>query len=126
MKIAQWDNVTAAEVLRTSIDSKYFHLVDNTSDINEMISRIFSEKYPSKHYLKYLNTLSNIKQNYFLTIKEYKTAIEETCKRLAICMGWSKEQEIINTEESFYHGLSSRIQLEMSRLNVSSIAMIFK
>ncbi|KAG0441140.1 hypothetical protein DMUE_1272 [Dictyocoela muelleri] len=124
-KLANWDDYTIYEVLKSSIDATYYSLIEDVNDASTLITRIFQEKYPTKHYLKYLNMLSNVRQDNFLTIKEYKEAIKSICARLRICMSWTEEQEGMKAEESFYHGLSQRTQLEMSRLNITTISGIY-
>ncbi|KAG0420448.1 Retrovirus-related Pol polyprotein from transposon, partial [Dictyocoela roeselum] len=124
-KLAQWNEEATLQVLKSSIDSKYFHLIENVTTLDQALSNIFMTKYPSKNYLKYLNLLSHVHQDQFLTIKEYKNYIEETCTRLAICVGWTSEQRSLKVEESFFNGLSKRTQLEMSRLNITKISDMY-
>lgn len=68
--------------------------------------------------------LSNIRQDHFPTIQEYKETTKDICARLRFCMKQTEEKECSKAEESFYHGLSQRTQLEMSRLNITTIAGI--
>ncbi|KAG0442137.1 hypothetical protein DMUE_0507 [Dictyocoela muelleri] len=125
VKLAQWNEVTAVEVLRSAIDSQYFNLIDELDTIEKIMKKIFKTKYPESHYIRYLNMLANAKQDDFLTIKEYKEYINDICQRLMICMNWSEEQMNVKAEEAFYTGLSRRTQLEMSRLNVTTIKGIY-
>lgn len=90
-----------------------------------LLQKIFQEKYPRNHYLRYLNILSNIHQDDFITIKDYSNAITNVCENLQICMSWSDEQQLSKIEETFYHGLSKRTQLEMSRLIVQTVNEIY-
>ncbi|KAG0435920.1 Transposon Tf2-6 polyprotein, partial [Dictyocoela muelleri] len=116
--LASWDENTALGVLKASVTNKYLHLVQTQTTLTGAWSSIFQHKYPYSDHIKYLNQLSNIRQNTYLTIKEYRNQIVKLCTRLAICLGWgneAKEQKII---EAFYNGLSKRCQLEMARLNV--------
>ncbi|KAG0420404.1 hypothetical protein EQH57_0160, partial [Dictyocoela roeselum] len=122
VKLAQWNEVTAVEVLKSAIESQYHDLIDGLDTIEKIMNKIFKTKYPESHYIRYLNMLANVKQDDFLTIKEY---INDICQRLMICMNWNEEQKNIKAEEAFYTGLSRRTQLDMSRLNVTTIKGIY-
>ncbi|KAG0442056.1 hypothetical protein DMUE_0574 [Dictyocoela muelleri] len=126
VKLAGWNDITAVEVLRSSIDSKYYSLIQDAATVDNIIDIILSHKYPASHYTKYLNMLSNVRQDDFLRIKEYKENKVNICKRLKICMGKTESQTRIKAEEVFYTGLSKRTQLEMSRLNVRNIVDIYE
>ncbi|KAG0440838.1 hypothetical protein DMUE_1462 [Dictyocoela muelleri] len=87
---------------------------------------ILRHKYPEDNYIKYLNMLSNTKQDDFMTIKEYKKYIGKVCERLGIRMGWSSIQVSAKVEEAFYTGLSKRTRRKMSRLNIRTIVGIYE
>lgn len=72
MKLAQWDFHAAVEVLKASIDSKYYELIEGANTAEEIMKIILKQKYLAKHYLKYLNILANVQQGDFLTKKEYR------------------------------------------------------
>ncbi|KAG0419639.1 hypothetical protein EQH57_0448 [Dictyocoela roeselum] len=91
-----------------------------------MMKVIFKFKYPERDHVKYLNQLSNIKQNNFLRIRDYRDELINTIKKLSICLNWSQKMEEAKIKEAFYCGLSRRIQLEMTRLNVQYINNMFK
>ncbi|KAG0430206.1 hypothetical protein DMUE_5685 [Dictyocoela muelleri] len=126
VKLVQWDEVTTVEVLKSAIESKYFNLIDGLETAEIIMDRIFKEKYPSSHYIRYLNMLANTKQDDFLTIKYYKGYIIDICESLKICFNWSEKQKNLKADEAFYTGLSRRTQLEMSRLNVQTIIEYMK
>ncbi|KAG0439134.1 hypothetical protein DMUE_2644 [Dictyocoela muelleri] len=125
-KLAKWDNDTATEVLKSSIDARYFYLIENLTSVHEIMNVILRHKYPEDNYIKYLNMLSNTKQDDFMTIKEYKEYIGKVCERLGICMGWNSIQVSAKAEEAFYTGLSKRTKLDMSRLNIRTIVGIYE
>ncbi|KAG0435690.1 Transposon Tf2-9 polyprotein, partial [Dictyocoela muelleri] len=124
-QLANWDELTALEVLKSSVDTQYFDIIKTAETVETAIKMILQQKYPRNHYLRYLNMLSNTRQDNYLTIKEYKEEINIICERLQICMQWTDEQRILKSEEAFYNGLSKRTQLEMSRLNVQTISDIY-
>ncbi|KAG0441748.1 hypothetical protein DMUE_0823 [Dictyocoela muelleri] len=126
VKLTRWEEQTAVEVLKSSIGSKYYDLIEDFNTVNDIMIKISKKKKNFNHYLKYLNMLSNIKQDDFLTIKEYKDYIHKICIRLQTCMDWSDSQMENIAEEIFYNGISKRTQCVMSRLNVQSILEIYK
>lgn len=65
--------------------------------------------------------LLNVHQDNFLTIKEYRSVTENICARLKIYRNLSKYLEGMEIDKFFYFGLSQRTQLEMSRLNITTI-----
>ncbi|KAG0420508.1 Transposon Tf2-6 polyprotein [Dictyocoela roeselum] len=125
-QLAGWSADTASEVLKSSVDTKYFHLIANLTSLEDMIQAIFKYKYPEKDHVKYLNQLSNVKQNNFIRISEFKDEIIKTTRKLSICLGWNSEMEELKIKEAFYYGLSKRTQLEMTRLNVQDIDTMYQ
>ncbi|KAG0437751.1 hypothetical protein DMUE_3506 [Dictyocoela muelleri] len=79
-QLANWDEQTALEVLKSSIDTQYFDIVAGEHTVESAINSIMCVKYPRNHYLRYLNMLSNLNQDNYLTIKEYKQAISDICE----------------------------------------------
>ncbi|KAG0439766.1 hypothetical protein DMUE_2203 [Dictyocoela muelleri] len=72
-----------------------------------------------------MNILTNIKQNNFLHVKEYKKELEETIRKLSICLNWSADNEKIKKRDAFYFGLEKRTKLEMTRLNIQDIDSMY-
>ncbi|KAG0420474.1 Transposon Tf2-6 polyprotein [Dictyocoela roeselum] len=125
MELAAWDEPTTIGVIKASVASKYLHLLQNKTTLNEVWTSILQYKYPPNEYLRYLNQLSNTHQNSFLTIKEYYNKIEQLCLRLGICLNWTDELRRLKIQEAFFNGLSKRCQLEMARLNIHDCTDIY-
>ncbi|KAG0439841.1 hypothetical protein DMUE_2155 [Dictyocoela muelleri] len=106
---------TAAQVLKSSISTNYFWYIIGCNNTSEIIQTLFKMKYLSKNHVKYLNQLSNIKQNNYFRISEYKKEIENVIRKLSVCLNWNEEMRIIKGIESFYYGHLKRTQLEMTR-----------
>ncbi|KAG0437171.1 hypothetical protein DMUE_3848 [Dictyocoela muelleri] len=49
-KLAQWNEEATLQVLISSIDSKYFYLIENVNSLDQALSNIFTIKYPLKNY----------------------------------------------------------------------------
>ncbi|KAG0440449.1 Transposon Tf2-9 polyprotein [Dictyocoela muelleri] len=124
-KLASWTDEVALQVMRESVDAKYFTLLDKATSLPTAFEVILKNKYPQKNYLKYLNQISNIHQDQFLTIKEYRNFIEDTVTRLGICMNWTTEQCEFKMYEAFFYGLAKRTQIEMARLNIKEISEMY-
>ncbi|KAG0441876.1 hypothetical protein DMUE_0724 [Dictyocoela muelleri] len=84
--LAGWDDRIAAQVLKSSISTNYFGYISGCNTTSEIIQTLFKMKHPSKNHVKYLNQLSNIKQNHYLRISEYKQEIENVIRKLSVCL----------------------------------------
>ncbi|KAG0417846.1 hypothetical protein EQH57_0858, partial [Dictyocoela roeselum] len=120
MMLAAWTETAAVGVIKASCANKYLSLIQDKSTLNDIWATLLKYKYPHSDHLKYLNKLWGMRQNSFLTIKEYRDKIVDLCTRLAVCLDWGTEIKEHRVVEAFYNGLSKRCQLEMSRLNVKT------
>jgi hypothetical protein len=126
MTICKWTEHTANDVLVSLTSSHLLHLYSNCETLNQKFNALLEAKFPSNDALKYYTQLTTLRQCDYLTIEEYKTSIEEVCKKLSICKKWNVESTNSKVEESFYNGLSRRTQLEMARLNVKSLGEMYQ
>ncbi|KAG0417386.1 hypothetical protein EQH57_0980 [Dictyocoela roeselum] len=121
IKLAGWNEDQATKVLKASISAEYLRQIENLNTVSDIMQVIFKTKYPQKDNVKYLNQQTNIKQNNFLRIRNFRNAILDTTQKLSVCLNWNNEMREIKTREAFYYGLSKRTQLEMIHLNIHNI-----
>ncbi|KAG0442520.1 Retrovirus-related Pol polyprotein from transposon [Dictyocoela muelleri] len=125
-KISGWNDETLMAVIRAISSTKIHRLFETSRTSQEMIDTVFKIKYPASHALRFLNIISNIRQNNYYTIREYKEDIEAACQRLSIYLNWDVHTTNFKSEEIFYNGLNRRTQLEMSRLRVTNIREMYE
>ena len=66
--------------------------------------------------------LSTIKQDKFSLLDDYIQRIDRTVQRLGIAKNLSASAIQLKREETFFNGLSDRVRLELTRLNVKSFS----
>lgn len=125
MAICRWEEDVANEVLISLTASNLLYLYNDRRTLESKFMALLQAKFPPSDSFKYYTELSTLKQSNFLTIMDYKNAIESTCKKLSVCKNWNNEIEQSKTEECFFNGLSRRTQLEMARLNVKNLKEMF-
>lgn len=119
--MTEWNEEQAAKVLIASISTEYLRQLENLNTVDNIMQVIFKTKYPEKNNVKYFNQLTNIRQNNFLRISDFRDAILDTIHKLGVCLNLNNEMREMKTREAFYYGLSKRSQLEMIRLNIHNI-----
>ncbi|KAG0435693.1 hypothetical protein DMUE_4588 [Dictyocoela muelleri] len=79
------------------------------------------QKYLESDALKYMTSLTTVRQNNYPAVEEYKLEIEDKCRKLMKCLDGGATDEKLKIRETFYNELSDRTKLEMSRLNIQDI-----
>ncbi|KAG0434491.1 hypothetical protein DMUE_5162 [Dictyocoela muelleri] len=124
--LAQWDESTAIQVVKSISATNILPLFTTCSTLDDIFKTIMKQKYPESDALKYMTTLTTIRQNNYPTIEEYKLEIEDNCRKLMTCLGGDTTAETLKIRETFYNGLSDRTKLEMARLNIKDINQMYQ
>lgn len=99
--ICNWNEQTSNTVLVSLTATNLIYIYNNKETVSEKLEAIISKKYSINDALRYYNKLSNIKQNNFLTITEYKTAVDLATDKLSFCKNWNNETRIFNKKNRF-------------------------
>ncbi|KAG0420228.1 hypothetical protein EQH57_0246, partial [Dictyocoela roeselum] len=124
--LAKWDELTTIQVIKSISATDIQPLFSDCETLQDIFKAILKRKYPAGDALKYMTTLSTLKQNNFATIEEYKDEIEYHCKRLITCLEGDAASMNAKICETFYNGLSERTKLEMARLNIQDINQMYQ
>ncbi|KAG0435614.1 hypothetical protein DMUE_4641, partial [Dictyocoela muelleri] len=124
--LSQWNEETTIQVIKSISATSILPLFHTCSNLDDIFKTILKHKYPETDALKYMTTLTTIKQDKYPTIEEYKLDIEDTCRKLITCLNGDSSAEVLKIRETFYNGLSDRTKLEMARLNIKDIDHMIK
>eukprot|EP00477_Mikrocytos_mackini_P000723 GAHX01000774.1.p1 GENE.GAHX01000774.1~~GAHX01000774.1.p1 ORF type:complete len:852 (+),score=96.50 GAHX01000774.1:49-2556(+) len=102
---AKWTDEEANEVLHSITSLEYLCLYDACISTDQRLEAILKAKYNHTRTSLCFSELSNIKQNTFTTIKDYKEALEITVSKIAFCRDMNDSEKLNLIEQKFIEGL---------------------
>ncbi|KAG0434790.1 hypothetical protein DMUE_5023 [Dictyocoela muelleri] len=87
-----------------------------TRNTDGILVYILRKKYNSSQAQHYYQKLANIRERNICTIQAYASAINDNCKKFALCSNWSVELFKQKTEEPFFMNLENHVKIEMQKI----------
>ncbi|KAG0436022.1 hypothetical protein DMUE_4424, partial [Dictyocoela muelleri] len=114
-RVCQWDENAQIEVLRHIVAIDIQYRIGGPTDVKCYLQSLLKLKYNNETAYIYNERLSSMSQKNFYTIRKYAYEVEDNCRKLGMCMGWSDSLINQKAEEVFMNGLDKTTKLELSK-----------
>ena len=88
------------------------------TSFKEIINELLKFRYNKISSYKYIERISNIKQEKYYLIETYLSEIKKLCNKLAVCNDWSQKETENKIEEYFLKQLNDTTKFEIQKLNI--------
>ncbi|KAG0435282.1 Transposon Tf2-6 polyprotein, partial [Dictyocoela muelleri] len=125
ISLTNWDKETILHVLKSLCSGEILLLINSYEDIDKIFSTLLQHKYQTETMQRYQNYLREIKLKNFLTINEFKFAIDEVIKRITIHRNYTKREIQRLYKDTFLKGINEDIHLKFISDGICDVENIF-
>ncbi|KAG0433575.1 hypothetical protein DMUE_5402 [Dictyocoela muelleri] len=126
VRLTDWSSQTIVDVFKTLCSDEILNIIEFKTCIEEIFVCMFKAKYSKSTIHTLQHYFRNLHLDKFHTTYEYKTAIDETIKRINIHKSYTQKEIKRLTEETFMFGIEDAILTKFISEGITDFDKIYE